>query len=64
MKLKYSLVSGRAIMKNGIAIAMLERVGSDSYGYTLSPADTDILAHRIVNALNHMELKRQKLGGK
>lgn len=59
---EYKLQAGRIIEKDGEAILSLHRVGSDAAGYTVSPADADILAHRIVNALNHMELLRAEMG--
>lgn len=58
MKRKYILDAGRMICKDGIAMLSLNRIGDDHTGYTLSPVDADILAHRIVNALNDMELRR------
>jgi ribosomal protein S15P/S13E len=63
-KLKYGLEAGRTITKNGTAIMTLGHVIIPATGaMALSPVDADILAHRIVNALNHMEALRQKKVG-
>jgi hypothetical protein len=56
---KYTLGAGRFIVKDGRNIAYIGRA-FDGVAWELSPADTDILAHRIVNALNHMELIRKR----
>lgn len=49
----FALAAGRTIRNgSGIHIATVHRVGSDSHGYALTPADADDLARRIVDALN------------
>jgi hypothetical protein len=58
-KIVYSLDAGRVILKNGTAIMTLNHV-TDNGMPRLCPADADIFAHRVVNALNHMELIRQR----
>lgn len=60
MKIKYGLTAGRVITKNNEEVLTLHRV-FDGGGYNLSPVDADMLARRIINALNHMEMKRQRL---
>lgn len=52
-KIIYALDAGRTLTKNGVPVLTFAR-------QTLSPIDADILAHRIVNALNHIELIRQR----
>ena len=53
---KYHLSAGRCIAKDGRDVITIHRIE----GSPLSPVDADILAHRIVNALNHMELVRKR----
>jgi hypothetical protein len=49
----FALAAGRTIRNgSGIHIATVHRVGSDSNGYALNPAEADDLARRIVDALN------------
>ena len=52
----YTIEAGRLILCDGIPQCTIHRVGNDSEGYTISPADADALARRIVDALNCSEI--------
>lgn len=43
---------GRRILRDGEPLVVVERVGSDSAGYAVSPYDADRIAERIVRLLN------------
>jgi hypothetical protein len=52
-KIVYGLDAGRTLTKDGTPVLTFAR-------QTLSLVDADILAHRIVNALNELEDRRIK----
>jgi hypothetical protein len=52
-KIVFKLEAGRVLTKNNVPVLMFSKTDN------ISPADADILAHRIVNALNHMEMIRE-----
>lgn len=49
---RYSIAPGRHIVRDGMTIAYVQRVGNDSAGYAIAPAEADELAREIVAALN------------
>lgn len=61
---KYGLEAGRMITIDGKGALVLAHVLNNNVS-AMSPVDADILARRIVNALNHMEVLRlsMKKGG-
>jgi hypothetical protein len=52
--MKYEITSGRTITRSSdrIPVAYVGRIGNDSTGYTLAPAEADELARQVVAALN------------
>lgn len=62
MMRRYGLDAGRCITINGKAAVTLNHVTYNGVPF-LSPSDADILAHRIVNALNDMEFRRMERTG-
>lgn len=52
----YTLEAGRCIVRDGVPIATVSRVGSDSKGHALTPAEVDEFARRVVTALNACEV--------
>ena len=49
---RYALEGGRTILRDGEAIATLQRVDLGDERYVLSPHETDLLARQIVDLLN------------
>jgi hypothetical protein len=58
--LRYGLDAGRILTIDGLPMMVFVKAMA-SNAPALATSDADILAHRIVNALNDMELRRVRL---
>ena len=45
--------AGRTILRDGVPILRIDRVGNDSQGYTLAPWEADGYAHMLCRMLNN-----------
>jgi hypothetical protein len=49
---RYTLDAGRCIVRDGVPLVTLHKVGSDAAGYALTPTEADEFARLVVDALN------------
>lgn len=49
---RWKLDPGRTLVRDGVPLVRLDRVKRAAGGWHLSPAEADVLAHEVVDALN------------